>query len=237
MKQSNKILLNLAAALFVGGISATAMNNVLVPDKNHLTFNEAFQQNPKSKVEEATVQPVDLTKASELAVHAVVHIRSTKASKVVTVDDDPFGGFFDDFFGNSGNGKRQVRTQPQVGIGSGVIISQDGYIVTNNHVVEGADEIEVTLNDNHSYKGRVIGTDASTDLALIKVAATESAHIASWRLRRFESWRMGYRCRQSLQPCFDGNRRYRQRQSTYAGHLRYERRRIVHTDRCCYQPR
>jgi serine protease Do len=173
MKQSNKILLNLAAALFVGGISATAMNNVLVPDKNHLTFNEAFQQNPKSKVEEATVQPVDLTKASELAVHAVVHIRSTKASKVVTVDDDPFGGFFDDFFGNSGNGKRQVRTQPQVGIGSGVIISQDGYIVTNNHVVEGADEIEVTLNDNHSYKGRVIGTDASTDLALIKVAATD----------------------------------------------------------------
>jgi S1-C subfamily serine protease len=93
-----------------------------------------------------------------------------KASKVVTVDDDPFGGFFDDFFGGNGGGsKRQVRTQPQVGIGSGVIISQDGYIVTNNHVVEGADEIEVTLNDNRSFKGRIIGTDASTDLALVKI--------------------------------------------------------------------
>jgi serine protease Do len=170
MKQKSKIVMSIVAAFIGGSVAAMAMNKVLVPDKHHLTFNEAFQQNPKSKVGEMTVQPVDLTKASDLAVHAVVHIRSTKASKVVTVDDDPFGGFFDDFFGGNGGGsKRQVRTQPQVGIGSGVIISQDGYIVTNNHVVEGADEIEVTLNDNRSFKGRIIGTDASTDLALVKI--------------------------------------------------------------------
>lgn len=167
MKQTKKIFFGLCTIILV---SSGAMANTIVsgPDKNPVSFNEAFQQNPKSRIGETAVQPVDLTRASELAVHAVVHIRSTKESKVVTVDD-PFGGFFDDFFGQGGSGKRQMKTQPQVGIGSGVIISQDGYIVTNNHVVEGADEIEVTLNDNHSYKGRIIGTDASTDLALVKI--------------------------------------------------------------------
>lgn len=171
MKQTKKILLGLSAfALFCSGVSAVTTYSMLVPVKNAASFEEVFQQNPKSHLSSAGVQPVDLTKASELAVHAVVHIRSTKASQVVTVDDDPFGGFFDDFFGGrSGSGKRQVKTQPQVGIGSGVIISQDGYIVTNNHVVEGADEIEVTLNDNRHFKARIIGTDQSTDLALIKV--------------------------------------------------------------------
>jgi Do/DeqQ family serine protease len=173
MKQTKKIIFGLSlVALVASGATAMTADKTLLPDKNKTTFSEAFKQNPNSVISGAVAQPVDLTKASELAVHAVVHIRSTQASKVVTVDDDPFGGFFDDFFGgrSSNGGKRQVRTQPQVGIGSGVIISQDGYIVTNNHVVEGADEIEVTLNDNRNFKARVIGTDKSTDLALIKIS-------------------------------------------------------------------
>ena len=66
-----------------------------------------------------------------------------------------------------------MRTQPRVGIGSGVIISKDGYIVTNNHVIDKADEISVTLNDNREFKGRLIGTDPSTDLALIKIEADD----------------------------------------------------------------
>ena len=88
--------------------------------------------------------------------------------------EDPFGGFFDPFgfFGNPGNGQkqqRQVQTPKREASGSGVIISPDGYIVTNNHVVEGADELTVTLNDNREFSARIIGTDKTTDLALVKV--------------------------------------------------------------------
>lgn len=123
-------------------------------------------------------QPVDLTYAAEKALPAVVHIKYVQNSKVKTVDvqDDPFGGFFDPFgfFGNPGQGnggtrKQKVQTPKREATGSGVIISQDGYIVTNNHVVEGADELTVTLNDNREFSARIIGTDKTTDLALIKV--------------------------------------------------------------------
>ncbi len=70
---------------------------------------------------------------------------------------------------NGGTRKQRVQTPKKEATGSGVIISSDGYIVTNNHVVEGADELTVTLNDNREYSARIIGTDKTTDLALIKV--------------------------------------------------------------------
>lgn len=123
-------------------------------------------------------QPVDLTYAAEKSLPSVVHILSTKNSKVQTVEveNDPFSDFFSDpfgFFGNpQGNGgkqRRSVRTPKQHGSGSGVIISADGYIVTNNHVVADADELTVTLNDNKEYSARIIGTDKASDLALIKI--------------------------------------------------------------------
>ena len=121
-------------------------------------------------------QPVDLTFAAEKALPAVVHIRYIQNSKVQTVEvqSDPFSDFFDDFFGSPGRGnggtqKRQVQTPKREATGSGVIISADGYIVTNNHVVEGADQLTVTLNDNREFSARIIGTDKSTDLALIKI--------------------------------------------------------------------
>lgn len=125
-------------------------------------------------------QPVDLTYAAEKALPAVVHIKYVQNSKVQTVDvqgSDPFSDFFDPFgfFGNprggqgGGSQKRQVQTPKKEATGSGVIISQDGYIVTNNHVVEGADELTVTLEDNREFSARIIGTDKTTDLALIKV--------------------------------------------------------------------
>lgn len=124
-------------------------------------------------------QPVDLTYAAEKSLPSVVHILCTRNSKVETVEmqSNPFDDFFSDPFGffgnpNQGNGgkqKRQYRTPKQQGSGSGVIISADGYIVTNNHVVEGADELTVTLNDNKEYSARIIGTDKTTDLALIKI--------------------------------------------------------------------
>ena len=121
-------------------------------------------------------QPVDLTFAAEKALPAVVHIRYVQNSKVQTVEveSDPFSDFFGDFFGSPGRGnggkqKRQVQTPKREATGSGVIISADGYIVTNNHVVEGADQLTVTLNDNREFSARIIGTDKSTDLALIKI--------------------------------------------------------------------
>jgi len=125
-------------------------------------------------------QPVDLTYAAEKALPAVVHIKYVQNSKTQTVDvqDDPFGGFFDPFgfFGNpnQGNGgsrKQKIQTPKKEATGSGVIISSDGYIVTNNHVVEGADELTVTLNDNREFSARIVGTDKQTDLALLKVNA------------------------------------------------------------------
>ena len=122
-------------------------------------------------------QPIDLTYAAEKALPAVVHIKFVQNSKVQTVetDDDPFGGFFDPFgfFGNPNQGggsqRRKMQTPKKEATGSGVIISSDGYIVTNNHVVNGADELTVTLNDNREYSARIIGTDPQTDLALIKI--------------------------------------------------------------------
>ena len=127
-------------------------------------------------------QPVDLTYAAEKSLPSVVYIKSVINSKVQTVEySDPFEDFFSDPFGGffgrgqGGNGpsrKRQVQTPKRAAAGSGVIISADGYIVTNNHVVDGADELTVTLNENSKeYSARVIGADKTTDLALIKIDA------------------------------------------------------------------
>ncbi len=122
---------------------------------------------------------VDLTYAADKALPAVVHIKYLKNAKIETVDvqqSSPFGDFFAPFGffgqgqqGQGGSQKRQVQTPKKEASGSGVIISADGYIVTNNHVVEGADELTVTLRDNREFSARIIGTDKTTDLALIKV--------------------------------------------------------------------
>ncbi len=128
-------------------------------------------------------QPVDLTYAAEKSLPSVVYIKSVINSKTQTVEysdpfqdffSDPFGGFFGRGQGNNGTRKRQVQTPKRAAAGSGVIISKDGYIVTNNHVVDGADELTVTLNENSKeYSARIIGADKTTDLALIKIDAKD----------------------------------------------------------------
>lgn len=147
--------------------------------------NAANPSSPNPVVASAPAgQPVDLTYAADKALPAVVYIKSVINSKVQTVEysdpfedffSDPFGGFFGRGQGNNGNGnnrKRQVQTPKRAAAGSGVIISADGYIVTNNHVVDGADELTVTLNENSKeYSARIIGADKATDLALIKIDA------------------------------------------------------------------
>ncbi|MGW8314351.1 MAG: S1C family serine protease, partial [Bacteroidales bacterium] len=125
--------------------------------------------------------PLDFTGVSKEVMNSVVHISSIHkvqpAAGSYFDQRNPLEQFFgDDFFRyfegpQNQQQRQQQRPQPyeQVGTGSGVIISSNGYIVTNNHVVDQADEIEVTLHNNDTYKAKVIGTDPSTDLALIQI--------------------------------------------------------------------
>jgi Do/DeqQ family serine protease len=113
----------------------------------------------------------DFTTAAEKTVHGVVHIMSEFTRKSSYYDD--FFGPFRDFFGYPYGEQDQTFT----GFGSGVIISADGYIVTNNHVVEDASRIEVTLNDKQEFEATVVGTDPSTDLALIKIDGKDLPNI------------------------------------------------------------
>lgn len=120
--------------------------------------------------------PIDLTYAAENAVNSVVYIKVTINGKTQTIQyRDPFEDFFGDFFGRGGGGgsQRQIQTPKRTGAGSGVILTADGYIVTNNHVVQDADELTVKLNDNREFKARIIGLDKTTDLALIKIEAKD----------------------------------------------------------------
>ncbi len=111
----------------------------------------------------------DFTRAAELSVHAVVHVK-TKTPMQVRSFGFPNDPFFEYFFGRPQQ-RQQEETPMQEGSGSGVIISEDGYIVTNNHVIDKSKEIEVTLNDNRSFQAKVIGADPNTDIALLKIEA------------------------------------------------------------------
>ncbi|HWK04414.1 MAG TPA: trypsin-like peptidase domain-containing protein [Puia sp.] len=117
--------------------------------------------------------PADFSDAASAAIPATVHIK-TKTIRTVSNNlpkRNPFSDLFgidpDDMFGG-GNG---MRSMPEMASGSGVIISNDGYIVTNNHVVDGADEVTVTLSNRKSFKAKVIGTDPSSDIAVVKIDA------------------------------------------------------------------
>jgi Do/DeqQ family serine protease len=110
----------------------------------------------------------DLTFAAEKSVHAVVHIATQSVQTGQWSSGNPF---LDDFFG--------FKSQPQVrqGFGSGVILSEDGYIVTNNHVIENAEKIKVILNDKREFEAKLIGTDPSTDIALLKIEAKDLPYL------------------------------------------------------------
>lgn len=108
-----------------------------------------------------SAETVDFTEAADKTIHTVVHVKNVSRRTV----SNPMMEFF---YGYGGQ-----QQQEQVGTGSGVIISEDGYIVTNNHVIKDASEIEITLNNRKSYKAKLIGTDSKMDIALLKIDANE----------------------------------------------------------------
>ena len=129
-----------------------------------------------------SAQPTDFTQAAESTINGVVSVKSyaTPRGYGYGYGNDFFNDpFFEYFFGQPRQQPRRQQPeqeQQQTGLGSGVIISEDGYIVTNNHVVDGAERLEIVLNDNRTFNATVIGTDPNTDLALIKIDA-ENLHV------------------------------------------------------------
>jgi Do/DeqQ family serine protease len=168
--------------MLVGLLMATSCGNQT--QKSNEENNPTEQQEPVSQVEQvqqARVQRTaflpaestpDFVDAAERSVDAVVHIM-TKVVRQSNTYEDFFGALLGQIYGYPG----QTRNNTMVAYGSGVVLTPDGYIVTNNHVVEGADEVEVTFNNKVKKTASIIGTDPTTDLALIKVDATDLEYL------------------------------------------------------------
>lgn len=162
-----KKFIGFTVAGLIGGFSSLGAYRLLTPSANSTPHDGIVQTVQTVPIRYANYMPtglppegsVDFTGAAEKSINSVVHIQ-TVIKNSGSYSRDPIQEFF---FGSPG------ARQPVIGSGSGVIISEDGYIVTNNHVVEGSDKVEVTLNDKYTYKANIVGTDPATDLALIKI--------------------------------------------------------------------
>ncbi|MCG1037170.1 trypsin-like peptidase domain-containing protein [Polaribacter sargassicola] len=149
----------LGGVLTLGGYKMLFNNEVVV----ERTISQPIKTitanyNPVLDKVNSVANSIDFTVAAENSVHAVVHVKNT----AIRTQTNPWAELF--YGGGSG-----TRKYEQVGTGSGVIISPDGYIVTNNHVIDGASELEVTLNNQHKLKAELIGTDTENDIALLKI--------------------------------------------------------------------
>jgi Do/DeqQ family serine protease len=173
MKKFWKNALNAVLIILIsGGVAAGVTAYVMKNKEANNPFSEEQENSFKQPVHLTSYNSVaaentDFTYAAEKTIHAVVHIKVVSTVSVGRQYMDPFEFFFG--FGDS----QRPRQQQRIGSGSGVIISTDGYIITNNHVIEGADSINVTLNDKRSFTAKVIGTDPSTDIALIRIEADD----------------------------------------------------------------
>lgn len=146
----------LLVSLLSGGVTLGAYKLFLEPN----TASKITIANPNyAKNVSLGAENIDFTTAAENTIHAVVHVKNKTISKIPVMDF---------FYGYRGD-----REQTQIGTGSGVIITEDGYIVTNNHVIQDATELEVTLNNNKSYQAKLVGTDSKMDIALLKIEADE----------------------------------------------------------------
>ncbi|MCG2430798.1 trypsin-like peptidase domain-containing protein [Aequorivita xiaoshiensis] len=152
MKQTFRLFL---VALFAGAITLGGYKYLEGEERISFAPQETSKFIPTTYLGTAAEMSTDFTEAAEKTVHAVVHVKN------ITVSRQPTNIF--EFFQGGG------QPRAMVGSGSGVIISPDGYIITNNHVIANASNLEVTLNNNKVYKAKLIGTDPSTDIALLKI--------------------------------------------------------------------
>ncbi|MGM9736822.1 MAG: Do family serine endopeptidase [Candidatus Cryptobacteroides sp.] len=158
-----KSLITVCASAIVAGLTAFGVVKACVPGEYAGTANMVSDGSAFRTVNLSQTEYPDFTFAAESAVDAVVYVKVTIRQQQ-SYNADPFFRFF---FGD----QAAPQSREQQGSGSGVIIRSDGYIVTNNHVVEGATKVEVTLNNNKTYPATVIGTDPATDVAIIKIDA------------------------------------------------------------------
>ena len=159
-----KNLITVVASVLLSGLTAYGIVKAATPQQSGTIVYSQEGSSPRTVNLSQSDYP-DFTYAAETAVEAVVYVKVTvKYQQQYMIDP-----FFRFFFGDEG--QPQSREQERQGSGSGVIIRPDGYIVTNNHVVQNATKIEVTLNNNKTYEATVIGTDPATDVALIKIDA------------------------------------------------------------------
>src|SRR5690554_855020 len=173
-----KFGLTLLTAL-VGGLIAVGGYKIFEDkQQSKLTFEERqelhYANNPMAPIMASTGNP-DFTQAAAVVAPAVVHIKTTYPARTVRGRSTPQGSPFDlfeEFFG-APRQRQPQQVRPAQATGSGVIISTDGYIVTNNHVVEDADKIEVALTDRRTFEAKIIGRDPNTDLALVKINADD----------------------------------------------------------------
>jgi Do/DeqQ family serine protease len=186
-----KLMSTIAFALTIVATSAltslVVTKNVDSLSKNNEKTDSLSQPVRFTNHDGVAVRPADFTLAAEKSVEAVVHVKTKiDVSSRYQMNIDPF---FDFFFGRPSTPREP---QYREGSGSGVIISTDGYIVTNNHVIDNASIVEVTLNDKRTFDARVIGSDPSTDIALLKIEAdslpiiifgdSDNLHIGEWVL-------------------------------------------------------
>jgi serine protease Do len=169
MKLKN-VLLQLMVAVIAGLVAVFVYARVSQPVPDEMTYRERYPTWYASLPQDFDTDKFDFTYAAERTVHGVVNVATTSMrQRAQRGRQDPF---FEYFFG-----PQEREPRPVQGIGSGVIISSDGYIVTNNHVIEGATEIEITLNDRRSFTAEVVGSDPDTDIALLKIEGNDLPYI------------------------------------------------------------
>ena len=169
-------LVSLAAALVVGGALA-----LMISSSDHTVLGASSPVTLRI-AGNALAGPANFSEGFSSVVEpllpAVVNISTSKVVKTPRNESPLFNDpFFRQFFGNPFGEEEQPRQQREHSLGSGVVVSPDGYILTNNHVVDGASDVQVTLNDKRSLKAKIVGTDPRTDIAVLKIPASSLATV------------------------------------------------------------
>lgn len=174
--QAKQMMLGLMASAVLGGSVAVGGYKLLEPEREVAPQAIAADPNVRytSELRSSTYEVpegLNFVAAASAVTPAVVHVMTEYAPKMTQNDAVRMDPFLRQFFGDDFNQMQRPQSGPQIGSGSGVIIAANGYIVTNNHVIDKADKIEVVLDDKRKYKAELVGADPTTDLAVLKVQA------------------------------------------------------------------